>query len=276
MSTRWIGTVAVWVVAGGVALGQMVPPVCAVPGARRAVGPRRPGVVARTTHPTQAEVAATAAAGASDPSVLVAAEPIENFGVVRYRVEDYADCEGGSGCYWADLDAQTMRAQTALDAELKAAKPGEKLAMVLDIDETSLTNYCEEKREDFGYIGSMFNAWLVSPEASMPIEGTLRLFAHAREAGVAVFFITGRPGEQREATARNLQAAGYKNWSGLRLRVGDEKKMSTVEYKSTERRKIVEDGYRIVMNIGDQWSDLNGEPRGEVSVKLPNPFYYLP
>ena len=47
MSTRWVGTVAVWVMASGVALGQMVPPVCAVPGARRAVGPRRAGVVAR-------------------------------------------------------------------------------------------------------------------------------------------------------------------------------------------------------------------------------------
>ena len=221
-------------------------------------------------------MAATAEAGASDPSVLVAAEPMENFGVARYRVEDYADCVdaervllgrsrcpdgaggGGAGCGGED------------------GKPGEKLAMVLDIDETSLTNYCEEKREDFGYIASMFNAWAVSPEASMPIPGTLRLFDHAREAGVAVFFITGRPGEQREATARNLQAAGYKNWSGLRLRVGDEKRMSTVEYKSTERRKIVEAGYRIVMNVGDQWSDLNGEPRGEVSVKLPNPFYYMP
>jgi acid phosphatase len=275
MSTRWVGTVAVWVVAGGVAVGQMVAPVCSVPGARHGASARR-AVTARVGHPTQAEVAATAAAGASDPSVLVAAEPMENFGVARYRVEDYADCAEGSGCYWADLDAQTVRAEAALDTVVKTVKPGEKLAMVLDIDETSLTNYCEEKREDFGYVASMFNAWTVSPEASMPIPGTLRLFDHARAAGVAVFFITGRAGEQREATARNLQAAGYKNWSGLRLRVGDEKKMSTVEYKSTERRKIVEDGYRIVMNVGDQWSDLNGEPRGEVSVKLPNPFYYLP
>jgi acid phosphatase len=276
MNGRWLAAVGVWVLAGGLALGQMVAPVCAVPGTRSRASTRR-AVTARPAHPTQAEVAATAAAGASDPAVLVAAEPMENFGVARYRVQDYADCvEGSSGCYWSDLDAQTVRAETALDAALKAAKPGEKLAIVLDIDETSLTNYCELRREDYGYIAPMFNAWVESPEASMAVPGTLRLFEHAREAGVAVFFITGRPGEQREATARNLQAAGYKNWAGLRLRVGDEKKMPTVEYKSSERRKIVEAGYRIVMNMGDQWSDLNGEPRGEVSVKLPNPFYYLP
>ena len=275
MSAGRFGAIAVWVLAGGVALGQMIPPVCSVAGTRAKVSARRPGAV-RATHPTQAEIEAPAAGGASDPSVLLAAEPVGNLGVARYRVEDYADCVDGSGCYWADLDAQTVRAQAALDRALQTSKPGEKLAMVLDIDETSLTNYCEEKREDYGYIPSMFNAWAVSPEASMAIPGTLRLYDHARDIGISVFFITGRPGEQRDATARNLQAAGYKNWTGLRLRVGDETRMSTVEYKSMERRKIVEDGYRIVMNIGDQWSDLNGEPRGEVSVKLPNPFYYLP
>ena len=53
-------------------------------------------------------------------------------------------------------------------------------------------------------------------------------------------------------------------------------KMHTQDYKSDERKKIVAAGYRMVMNVGDQWSDLNGEPRAEVSVKLPNPFYFLP
>jgi predicted secreted acid phosphatase len=52
--------------------------------------------------------------------------------------------------------------------------------------------------------------------------------------------------------------------------------MSTVEYKSLERKKIVEKGYTIVMSVGDQWSDLSGEPHAQVSVKLPNPFYFLP
>jgi len=26
----------------------------------------------------------------------------------------------------------------------------------------------------------------------------------------------------------------------------------------------------------DQWSDLNGEPKAQISMKLPNRFYYLP
>jgi hypothetical protein len=31
-----------------------------------------------------------------------------------------------------------------------------------------------------------------------------------------------------------------------------------------------------VLNVGDQFSDLKGIPREELSVKLPNPFYYIP
>jgi acid phosphatase len=258
--------------ASGVCLAQMGPPVCAALGGRQ-VASLRPQVGPR---PTVGAAVATAETAAADPTVMVAAEPMENFGVARYRLEDYADCVGTGGCYWADLDAQTKRAQVELERQIAARKAGEKLALVLDIDETSLTNYCEMKREDYGFISVPFNEWAVSSGADMAIPGTLRLFNQARAEGLEVFFITGRPGEQKAATARNLEAAGYKGWKGLALREGPEKTMATVEYKSEERKKIVDAGYRIVMSVGDQWSDLNGEAKAEISVKLPNPFYYLP
>jgi predicted secreted acid phosphatase len=52
--------------------------------------------------------------------------------------------------------------------------------------------------------------------------------------------------------------------------------MKTAVYKASERQKIVAAGYTLVMNVGDQWSDLDGSPRAAINVKLPNPFYYLP
>jgi len=256
----------------GVCLAQVGPPVCGVPAGKQ-VASLRPQIGPR---PTVAAAVATAETAAADPTMMVAAEPMENFGVARYRLEDYADCVGTGGCYWADLDAQAKRAEAELARLIATRKAGEKLAVVLDIDETSLTNYCEMKREDYGFISVPFNEWAVSSDADMALPGTLRLFNQARAKGVEVFFITGRPGEQRAATARNLEAAGYKGWKGLALREGVEKTMATVEYKSEERKKIVDAGYRIVMSVGDQWSDLNGEPKAEISVKLPNPFYYLP
>lgn len=239
------------------------------------------------SHPSFASIRGTAEANAADPHVLTAPEP-PNLAVARYHLEDYYDCTGDSGCYWADIDAQDRRAEAELDrllAEHHATTPeqarAQRLALVLDIDETSLTSYCEEKREDFGYIPEMFERWIVSPEASIPIPGTLRLFEHARSAGVAVFFITGRPGpgtanDQTAATERNLRTAGYRDWAGLTLHGTEYPMHDTTAYKAAARAAIAARGYRILLNVGDQWSDLDGAPQAEESVKLPNPFYYLP
>lgn len=220
-------------------------------------------------------------------STLTIKEPVANLGLLKMKVAAYMDCAGGSGCYWSDLDAQYRRAEDKLEAEARSAKKGEKLALVMDIDETSLSSYCEMKRDDFGYIPELDDAWTMSPDASLGIPGALRLFRKAKSLGVAVFFITGRPGipdysaatqsaDQTEATARNLKAAGFDGWAGLQLRNGGENLMTTIDYKSGERQRIVDQGYRIVMSVGDQWSDLLGEPQAQVSVKLPNAMYFLP
>lgn len=231
--------------------------------------------------------------------IMLSDEPMPNFGVERYKLSQYGDCTGDSGCYWADLDAQYKRAEAELTNKLAAKKPGngvpgqlagrgeDKLAIVMDIDETTLTNYCEMRREDFGYIAPMYSRWETSPEAAMAIPGALRLFNKAREAGVAVFFITGRGGvpdyaagheetDETEATAKNLEAAGFHGWEGLQLRNGSERTMPTIDYKSSERERIERRGYRIIMSLGDQWSDLLGDPQADVSIKLPNPFYFIP
>ena len=230
-------------------------------------------------------------AALADSRMILSDEPLANFGVERYKLVEYGECTGDSGCYWADLDAQYKRAEAELNKELAARHlantAGGKLAIVMDIDETTLTNYCEMRREDFGFIEPLYRKWETSAESAMAIPGALRLFHEARAAGVAVFFITGRPGKQdprnphtmvdeTDTTARNLEAAGFHGWAGLRLRNGEENHMATVAYKTQERRTIVADGYRIVLSIGDQWSDLLGDPQADVSVKLPNPFEFLP
>ena len=223
-----------------------------------------------------------------DSRILPSGEPLENFGVARYKLAAYGECSGDSGCYWADLDTQYKRAEAELAKELAAKKPNQKLAIVMDIDETTLTNYCEMRREDFGAISPLYQQWEISPEAATAIPGALRLYNQARAAGIAVFFITGRPGkpdphaqsaataDETAATARNLEAAGFHGWAGLRLRNGDENHIPTIAYKSQERRHIVAAGYRIILSIGDQWSDLLGDPQADLSIKLPNPFYFIP
>jgi hypothetical protein len=50
---------------------------------------------------------------------------------------------------------------------------------------------------------------------------------------------------------------------------------TTIEYKSGTRKHISSEGYKIVADFGDQYSDLLGGDAGH-QVKIPNPMYYLP
>ena len=89
-----------------------------------------------------------------------------------------------------------------------------------------------------------------------------------------MFFITGRPPELREATERNLRAQGYE-WDGVVLYPPGAHFASAVEFKASERRRIAERGYTILLSLGDQESDLAGG-YAERTFKLPNPVYLLP
>lgn len=91
---------------------------------------------------------------------------------------------------------------------------------------------------------------------------------------VAIFFITGRGERDRLSTERNLQQAGYTGYKQLICRPPG-LKGTTGSYKTSERRRLIEGGYTIVINLGDQASDLEGGYNG-AAFKLPNPMYYVP
>ena len=208
-------------------------------------------------------------------------EKIPNLGPLLARVNalkaelrEYHACTCNCGCYAKDLDVEADRAIAFLRSRAAHRRGSEKLALVLDIDETTLSNWSEMDAANFEYKSKEFNAWLESAQAPA-IPGTLRLYQVARELGVAVFFITGRPETQRAATETNLRMRGFEGWQGLILRSSEEKGMTALAYKSAERAKIKAAGYRMVLNVGDQWSDLRGAPEAEYSVKYPDPYYFI-
>jgi hypothetical protein len=51
---------------------------------------------------------------------------------------------------------------------------------------------------------------------------------------------------------------------------------TAMTYKSEKRKEMEAQGYRILGNSGDQWSDLLGSSVAVRSFKLPNPMYYIP
>jgi HAD superfamily, subfamily IIIB (Acid phosphatase) len=162
---------------------------------------------------------------------------------------------------------------------LTAVKP----AIVLDIDETSLSNWpayringwvripnggCDLQQGPCG-----LRAWQALGQ-SKAIAPTLALARRAKELGVAVFFITGRPATLREATERNLRDQGYE-WTEVILEPEGATFASAADFKALERHKLADRGFTIILSLGDQQSDLNGG-YAERTFKLPNPVYYLP
>jgi acid phosphatase len=226
---------------------------------------------AACASPPPAQTTSTSsAAGAA------AAAAIPNLFDEQRLIEQYV----AGGQYEADVAKVVTEAHTWLEARSKTAvKP----AIVLDIDETSLSNWpayrvngwaritngaCDLQRGPCG-----LRAWQMTGQ-SKAIAPTLTLARRARELAVAVFFITGRPPNLREATERNLREQGYE-WTGVILEPEGATFASAVDFKAPERRKLAEQGYTILLSMGDQQSDLTGG-YAERTFKLPNPVYYLP
>jgi HAD superfamily, subfamily IIIB (Acid phosphatase) len=187
-----------------------------------------------------------------------------------------------------------------------------KPAIVLDIDETSLSNWPRILEDDFAYIGSIpsiripdggnvpdcdFTAhgdicgdldWQQKGLARA-IEPTLGLYKAARCIDVSgrcnpidVFFVTGR--NEREYnmelpsvwTLRNLKAAGYKDVEADHLYMrGLTADHGVADYKTSRRSDIESRGFKVIASIGDQKSDLEGGC-AEMTFKVPNPFYFIP
>ena len=207
-------------------------------------------------------------------SALAPGERILNLDTLKQELTQYHECTCKCGCYAKDLDLQADRAIAFLRQRAAHRRAQEKLALVLDIDETTLSNYEEMVGAGFVYDSKVFGAWVDSAKAPA-IPATLRIYKEAQRLGVSVFFITGRSEGQRDATEKNLRSQGFDNWQQLVLRKARQGSSNALEYKSSARADIQVQGYRIVLNVGDQWSDLKGNAEAEYSVKYPDPFYFL-
>jgi acid phosphatase len=219
------------------------------------------------------------AVAAQQPAPVVssnaAAERIPNLGTLKTELKQYHDCTCRCGCYAHDLDAQADRAIEFLHRLAAHRRPHEKLALILDIDDTTLSTYAQMVGADFGYDPATYDQWLASAQAPA-IPGTLRIYKEAQKLGLSVFFITGRKEVLRAATERNLRAQGFDSWNLLVMLPADHGSQTTGAFKAMARRQIAAAGYTLALSVGDQWSDLKGQPEAEYSVKYPDPFYFIP
>jgi acid phosphatase len=173
-----------------------------------------------------------------------------------------------SGQYGRDRRKVARAARRSLVSQLAGLPAGARPAIVLDIDETSLSNWATLSAGDFG-AKPVSEELQAAPDPA--IAPTLAIYRLARARHVAVFFITGRAPAARDFTERNLRSVGYRSFTGVSFRP---RNRQTIPFKSGQRARIERRGYTILINVCDQMSDLQGG-HAVRAFKYPNPYYFI-
>ena len=206
-------------------------------------------------------------------SNMVIARMPPNLSLIKHALIRYHD----SGQYDCDINKAENQAKFYLQKRIKdnqLSTNKRKLAIVVDVDDTAISTYSSMVKDDFAGTPAILNARL--NRTNLPaIPETLKLCNFAEKNGFAVFFLTGRKESFRTNTIKELKFAGYHDWNGLFMRSNAYFRSPAAVFKSAMRKKIANKGYDIVLNIGDQYSDLTGG-FADRAVKLPNPYYFVP
>lgn len=180
-----------------------------------------------------------------------------------------------SGRYLQEIHNKIDDAILYVDRQLAQNERNERSAIILDVDETALSNYNDLERMGFVYnTGAFTGAYMLG--SGQPIMPVLTLYQHAIARNIAVIFISERPNtpEIMSVTVKNLKSAGFEKWDQLILKPLENNELSTQEFKTNARKHIVAMGYDIILNVGDQDVDLKGG-YAQIKVKIPNPFYEI-
>ncbi|XP_048226052.1 acid phosphatase 1 isoform X2 [Ricinus communis] len=209
--------------------------------------------------------------------LAVEANNVRGWRTVPAQCLRYIEAYMIGGQYDRDLDFIVEQIWSYVSEIVRSGDPMD--AWILDVDDTCISNVFYYKGKRYGcepYDPAGFKAWALKGGCPA-IPSMLRLFRHLVDSGFKVFLVTGRDQETLgQVTADNLHDQGFIGYERLILRTAANKGQGAVVFKSAIRKQLVEEGYRIWGNVGDQWSDLQGEFTGNRTFKIPNPMYFVP
>jgi len=140
--------------------------------------------------------------------------------------------------FWAQMYLQSMRQEW----------PQSKLAVVFDIDDTAIPVRSEEVPADFKKVYDLANS-----------------------LQYAIFFVTARPTVpgNTQFTLQQLQSVGFTRIDGLYMMPVEEmREPNYSRYKYSARQQIEQQGYSVVLNVGDSWNDLMLLPPYQIDRKV--------
>jgi len=202
-----------------------------------------------------------------------------------------------AGSYLVDHERGLARVRQMVSGAVADEKTDLKpLAAVIDIDEVVLANIHMNVDKESGFFACDYyrapdgNPWPRDDTRLNPLlPGAKPLLEEFIKHGVVVFFVTGRAESLRAETVENFEHVGLAGARGRAL-FSTEELLDVSEGQLTmcpdaalpaagasirpfkeARRAEIAGSYRIIMNIGDQVSDLGHH--GEMQILLPHPFY---
>ncbi|MBZ5737567.1 HAD family acid phosphatase [Nocardioides mangrovi] len=235
----------------------------------------------------------------SVPAPPANGENIPNIDSVKSTIRAYYNATGGVASQTSSpYITQLQGIEQAILTQAPDPAPAG-TAVVFDVDATLLADYDFEEAVHFNYDATVSAEW-VADHRYPAVPGMADLVSTLAARGYDVYGVTGRPGDQQADTIANLTEQGFVDGDGNALfdadnlyttgsytpaakpdyvdcaADGTDASCSTVEKKAFTRQHIQDSsGDTIVLNVGDQYSDLQGGYSLN-SVKLPNPTYYLP
>lgn len=130
-------------------------------------------------------------------------------------------------------------------------------AIIMDIDETVLDNSPFQARmilKGTSYNSEDWNEWCLEANAEA-IPGALEFAKYAESKGVTIFFLSNRSYEVEDATRKNLRDLGFPVSRRIDniLTNGEQPNWNS---SKVNRRKMIEDNYRVIMLFGDDLNDF--------------------
>lgn len=150
------------------------------------------------------------------------------------------------------------------------------VAIVLDIDETSLNHYQALKAYNFPQDDN-HKVWDESIFATTgtPIQATLDFYKFCLAKELKIFFVSARVADSINATKTALNNAGYTEYEDVFVfpeEITNYNPEQFINFKAERRAYIESLGYKILLSVGDQPSDLIGG-YAQYTFQLPNYMY---
>jgi acid phosphatase len=190
-------------------------------------------------------------------------EELLNLTTAKDRVKMYYE----DGQYDKELDEIIADAKRQFDK----VEGKQNSTVIFDVDDTVLLNYEGSKKMGYGYVKSMVDEWVSSAQVPAILQ-VKELYDYLLQKNAKIIFLTGRFQEEYDYTFQNLINEGFTTFDTLIVRRPEEQKLPAVEFKSNVRTALTQQGYDIIGNVGDQWTDLDG-PYSGIKIKIPNYLY---